>query len=114
MDEPSAYLDVEQRLVISSIIKDFIEKKGASCMVVDHDLLFIDYLSENLIVLKGIPAIKGKVMGPYEMEEGMNLFLKDLNITFRRDPESYRPRANKPDSQMDRKQKSEGKLYYIS
>ncbi len=114
MDEPSAYLDVEQRLVISSIIKDFIEKKGASCMVVDHDLLFIDYLSENLIVLKGIPAIKGKVMGPYEMEEGMNLFLKDLNITFRRDPESYRPRANKPDSQMDRKQRSEGKLYYIS
>jgi ATP-binding cassette, sub-family E, member 1 len=40
------------------------------------------------------------------------MFLKDLGITFRRDEENHRPRTNKPDSQMDIKQKREGKLYY--
>lgn len=81
-------------------------------MVVDHDILFADYLSEQLIVFDGEPAVKGNVNGPFDMEEGMNMFLKDLGITFRRDPESLRPRANKPGSVMDRKQKDENKLYY--
>ena len=113
LDEPSAYLDVEQRLIISKVIKDFMEQKGTTCLVVDHDLLFIDYLSDKLIVFNGIPAIEGNVSGPYTMQDGMNKFLSGLNITFRRDPDSHRPRANKLESQMDRKQKSEGNLYYI-
>ena len=86
--------------------------KRASAIVVDHDLLFIDYLSDELIVFDGIPAELGKITGPLEMVEGMNIFLEDLNMTFRRDEENHRPRANKPDSQMDKKQKKEGKLYY--
>ena len=113
MDEPSAYLDVEQRLLISKIIKDFMINKGSSCLIVDHDLLFIDYLSDKLMVFGGEPAVHGDAKGPFAMQEGMNMFLQDINITFRRDPESHRPRANKPDSQMDRKQKSENKLYYV-
>ena len=112
LDEPSAYLDAEQRLVVSKIIKDFMEEKGTSALVVDHDLLFIDYISENLIVFDGIPAEKGGVNGPFSMVEGMNMFLKDLDITMRRDAESLRPRINKPGSQLDQKQKQEGKLYY--
>jgi len=112
LDEPSAYLDVEQRLSVSKVIQDIMEAKNASALVVDHDLLFIDYLSQNLLVFDGVPAEHGEVKGPFSMEEGMNSFLKDLKITFRRDEESKRPRANKPGSQMDRKQKSEGKLYY--
>ena len=112
LDEPSAYLDVEQRLLISKVIRDFIEQKNASCLVVDHDILFIDYLSDELIVFDGRPAKHGNVKGPFPMGEGMNMFLGDLDITMRRDQESHRPRINKPDSQMDRKQKSEGKLYY--
>ncbi len=113
MDEPSAYLDVEQRIRVSKIISDFMEQKGTSALIVDHDLLFIDYLSKKLMVFDGKPAIKGEVFGPYNMQEGMNRFLRDLNMTFRRDPDSNRPRANKPESQMDRQQKSENKLYYI-
>jgi ATP-binding cassette subfamily E protein 1 len=112
LDEPSAYLDVEQRLVVSKVVKDVVEQTGRSAMIVDHDLLFIDYLSDNLIVFDGRPAVKGLVRGPFSMEEGMNHFLKDLGLTFRRDEENFRPRANKPNSQMDRKQKAEGKLYY--
>ena len=113
LDEPSAYLDVEQRLTVSKVIREIVEAKQASCLVVDHDLLFIDYLSERLLVFDGIPAKKGTAKGPFSMQEGMNLFLTDLNITMRRDVETLRPRINKPGSQMDTKQKGEGKLYYV-
>jgi len=113
LDEPSAYLDVEQRLLISKVIKDFMELKGKTAIVVDHDLLFLDYLSDKILVFEGEPAVSGKAIGPFEMEVGMNMFLKDLGLTFRRDHESHRPRANKLDSQMDQKQKRDGKLYYL-
>ena len=112
LDEPSAYLDVEQRLVVSKVIKEMAEHRGASALVVDHDLLFIDYLSDSIMVFDGIPAVCGEAKGPFSMEEGMNRFLNDIKMTFRRDEESKRPRANKPGSQMDQKQKTEGKLYY--
>ena len=112
LDEPSAYLDVEQRLVASKVIRDMMEEKGKSALVVDHDLLLIDYLSKKLLVFDGKPAVKGTVKGPFIMEEGMNQFLKDLQISMRRDPESNRPRVNKVDSVMDRKQKAENRLYY--
>jgi len=112
LDEPSAYLDSEQRLVLSKVISDFIEQKSASALIVDHDLLFIDYISDKLIVFEGKPAIEGNITGPFEMEDGMNKFLKELQITLRRDPETNRPRVNKLDSRLDREQKEKGKYYY--
>jgi len=112
LDEPSAYLDVEQRLIVSKIIKNVAQTKGISVLVVDHDLLFIDYLSDRLIVFEGEPAIKGMEKGPFQMEEGMNSLLKDVEISLRRDDESGRPRINKPGSVKDREQKNKGKYYY--
>ena len=112
LDEPSAYLDVEQRLIVSKVIRDFMELKGRSALVVDHDLLFLDYLSDKLMVFDGIPAKEGIVKGPFGMEEGMNMFLKKLNITLRRDKESLMPRVNKLGSKLDREQKEKGKYYY--
>lgn len=112
MDEPSAYLDVEQRLIVSKVIKEMMFTSGRSAIIVDHDLLFIDYLSDKLIVFDGEPAISGVAHPPMNMSEGMNRFLSALNITFRRDEENYRPRINKEESQKDREQKSSGKLYY--
>ncbi|MBR9692604.1 ribosome biogenesis/translation initiation ATPase RLI [Candidatus Woesearchaeota archaeon] len=114
LDEPSAYLDVEQRLLMSKIIREMMEAKGKACLVVDHDLLFIDYLSEKLIVFEGEPGKTGVAKGPFSMQEGMNKFLDDLGITFRRDEENNRPRANKLASVKDREQKESGKLYYAS
>ncbi len=113
LDEPSAYLDVEQRLLVSKVIKDFMFMLEKAAIIVDHDLLFIDYFSEKIMVFDGIPAVKGVANEPMSMQDGMNKFLKDLNMTFRRDPESNRPRANKPESQKDREQKAENKLYYL-
>jgi ATP-binding cassette, sub-family E, member 1 len=112
LDEPSAYLDVEQRLSLAKIINDFMEQKGASALIVDHDLLFMDYISKDLIIFDGEPAVRGECKGPFEMEKGMTQFLKDLKITFRRDEESHRPRANKLGSVKDREQKNKKKFYY--
>lgn len=112
MDEPSAYLDVEQRLIVAKVIKDVMFTTGKSAMIVDHDLLFIDSISDKLLIFEGQPAMKGVATSPCSMRQGMNRFLEELNITFRRDEENHRPRINKEDSVKDREQKAEGKLYY--
>jgi len=112
LDEPSAYLDIEQRLIVSKVIRDFMELQDKSALVVDHDILFLDYISDKLMVFDGIPSKNGIVKGPFEMEEGMNMFLKKLGITLRRDPQSLMPRVNKLDSRLDREQKEKGKYYY--
>ncbi|MBI2138435.1 ATP-binding cassette domain-containing protein, partial [Candidatus Woesearchaeota archaeon] len=112
LDEPSAYLDVEQRLIVSKVIKSIAETRGCAILVVDHDLLFIDYLSDRLIVFEGTPARDGIESGPYAMEEGMNKLLQEVSITLRREEHSGRPRINKPGSVLDREQQAQGKLYY--
>jgi ATP-binding cassette, sub-family E, member 1 len=113
LDEPSAYLDVEQRLIISKVIKDVIDLRGKPIIIVDHDLLFLDYISKKIMVFEGEPAINGKATGPFEMQDGMNRFLSELKMTMRRDPENHRPRINKEGSQKDREQKEENKYYYV-
>ncbi|MFH1133861.1 MAG: ribosome biogenesis/translation initiation ATPase RLI [Nanoarchaeota archaeon] len=112
LDEPSAYLDVEQRLSLARIIHERLLHSGASALVVDHDLLFIESMAERLVVFSGKPAAHGLLEGPFSMEDGMNRFLAGLGITLRRDPDSKRPRINKEGSQKDREQKDSGKLYY--
>ena len=112
LDEPSAYLDVEQRLMVSKVLRDFMQLKGATALVVDHDLLFIDYVSDRIAVFEGAPALHGSVHGPFSMEGGMTRFLKALSITFRRDEVSHRPRANKEGSVKDREQREKGRYYY--
>ncbi|AJF61670.1 TPA: ribosome biogenesis/translation initiation ATPase RLI [Candidatus Woesearchaeota archaeon] len=112
LDEPSAYLDVEQRLNVSKVISNVVEQRKISALVVDHDLLFLDYLSDRLLVFEGEPAVKGIAKGPFQMEQGMNSLLKHLDITMRRDEASSRPRINKLESVKDREQKGKGKYYY--
>ncbi len=113
LDEPSAYLDVEQRLLISKIIKNLAWERDITFLVVDHDLMFLDYISNRLIVFFGTPAREGNLQGPLPMSEGMNLFLKNLDITMRRDVASHRPRINDHGSVKDREQKAENKWYYV-
>ncbi|HIH77854.1 MAG TPA: ribosome biogenesis/translation initiation ATPase RLI [Halobacteria archaeon] len=112
LDEPSAHLDVEERIQISKIIRRSIEDKEATALVIDHDIYLIDLVSDRLLVFLGEPGISGKTSGPLEMRDGMNLFLKMLGITFRRDEETKRPRINKLNSRLDRQQKEIGEYYY--
>ncbi len=81
-------------------------------MVVDHDIYFIDIISDELMIFLGQSGVQGIARGPMPMREGMNAFLKEVNITFRRDHNSGRPRINKPGSSMHREQVSTGEYYY--
>ncbi|RBI58840.1 ribosome biogenesis/translation initiation ATPase RLI [halophilic archaeon] len=112
LDEPSAYLDVEQRVRATQAIRRFAEMQDATVLVIDHDIYMIDLLADRLMVFDGEPAEHGHAGEPKGMREGMNDFLSNLDITFRRDENVGRPRINKPGSQLDRKQKTEGEYYY--
>lgn len=112
-DEPSAYLDVEQRLQMARVIRKVIEKRDAAAFVVDHDVLSVDFISDRLLVFIGEPSRLGKTSGPMEMRDGMNLFLREVGVTFRRDPQTGRPRANKPGSALDREQQERGEYFYL-
>ncbi len=112
LDEPSAYLDVEERMRLAKTIRRIMEKLGAVGMVVDHDILFTDYISDRIMVFYGEPGVEGRATRPMSMREGMNFFLKGLGITFRRDSDSGRPRANKLASRLDKEQKAKGEFYY--
>jgi len=112
LDEPSAHLDVEQRVRATSAIRRYAENHDATALVIDHDIYMIDLLADRLLVFDGEPAQHGHASPPVGMREGMNEFLANLDITFRRDERTGRPRINKPDSQLDREQKSAGEYYY--
>ena len=113
LDEPSAHLDVEQRVRITRMIKRHAEGKEVGILVIDHDIYVIDMISERILVFDGEPGASGMASGPYLMRDGMNRFLRELDVTFRRD-QSGRPRINKPDSFLDREQKSLGEFYYYA
>jgi ATP-binding cassette subfamily E protein 1 len=113
LDEPSAHLDVEQRVKVTRIIKHHAEGKEVGIMVIDHDIYLIDMISERILVFEGEPGISGTAAGPFKMREGMNRFLDALNVTFRRD-QSGRPRINKPESFLDREQKASREFYYYT
>lgn len=114
LDEPSAYLDVEERLAVSKAIRRTVENRNKVAFVVDHDLAMLDYVSDYLILVEGRPGIEGTVRSPVSLKDGLNKFLSKLNITFRRDAETGRPRANKEGSYLDRQQKSVGEYFYES
>ena len=113
IDEPSAYLDSEQRIIAAKVIKRFIMHSKKTAFLVEHDFIMAAYLADRVIVYEGLPAREATARTPQTLLTGMNLFLKNLGITFRRDPTNYRPRINKRASTKDREQKLAGSYYYI-
>ncbi|MEM4332201.1 MAG: ribosome biogenesis/translation initiation ATPase RLI [Candidatus Micrarchaeia archaeon] len=111
-DEPSAFLDIEQRMRLSTIIKRDISEKEKVALVVDHDLVFIDSIASRLIQFSGQPSISGNASSPLDKVDAMNSFLKELGITLRRDKETLRPKINKEGSVLDREQREVGNYYY--
>ncbi len=113
LDEPSAFLDVEQRLAVAKMINNLVDTKDKSAMIIDHDLLFLSQVGSRAMVFLGTPAIQGRVDSVTTVKDAFNIFLKEVGVTFRKDPQSGRPRANKLDSQLDREQKEKGSYFYI-
>ena len=113
LDEPSAYLDSEQRVSVARMLKRFVAFTGTLCLVVEHDFMMSTYLADRVIVYQGTPAVEAVARSPQSLHAGMNQFLEGLNVTFRRDPETHRPRINKPDSTLDRDQKAAGNFFFM-
>lgn len=113
LDEPSAYISAEDRFWIAKTIRTLTETNNVTILVVEHDIIVIDYIADRMLVFEGKPGKEGKAIGPLNMLEGMNHFLRELGITFRRDKHTGRPRINKPGSRLDREQKALGKYYYV-
>jgi len=113
LDEPSAYLDVEERLSMARTIRRLIESRNVTAFVVEHDVVAQDFLADRLMIFSGEPGVFGVADPPTSLRRGMNEFLKDMEITFRRDPATKRPRVNKEGSKLDRHQKKIGEYYYV-
>eukprot|EP01002_Notosolenus_urceolatus_P013217 NODE_440_length_2082_cov_60.467782_g352_i0.p1 GENE.NODE_440_length_2082_cov_60.467782_g352_i0~~NODE_440_length_2082_cov_60.467782_g352_i0.p1 ORF type:complete len:660 (-),score=250.74 NODE_440_length_2082_cov_60.467782_g352_i0:60-2039(-) len=111
IDEPSAFLDCEQRLVAAKVIKRFVLHSKVTAFVVEHDFIMATYLASKVIVYSGTPGVKATASPPQPLLHGMNDFLKSLDITLRRDPTNLRPRINKYESVKDREQKSAGQYF---
>ncbi len=112
LDEPSAYLDVEERLNMARAIRRVVESRKVPAFVVEHDVVAQDFIADRLMVFSGEPGLNGVAGPPTSLRKGMNFFLKEMNITFRRDSVTRRPRVNKEDSKMDKFQKDLGEHYY--
>ena len=101
IDEPSAYLDSEQRVIASKVMKRWINTSKRAAFMVEHDFIMATYMADKVIVFDGEPARDTYCTSPESMVSGMNRFLKLMDITFRRDPTNFRPRINKMESQKD-------------
>lgn len=113
IDEPSAYLDSEQRVITAKVIKRFILNNQKCAFVVEHDFIMSTYLADQVIVYEGEPGVKCVANSPQGLLEGMNKFLGMLEITFRRDSTNFRPRINKFNSVLDKEQKGSGNYFSI-
>lgn len=113
IDEPSAYLDAEQRIIVSKIIKRFMMHQKKSAFIVEHDFIMATYLANRIIVFNGTPSVECTATSSKKLHTGINQFLEELDVTFRRDPTNYRPRINKPDSIKDKEQKLSKQYFHI-
>ncbi|KAH9836171.1 P-loop containing nucleoside triphosphate hydrolase protein, partial [Rhodofomes roseus] len=113
IDEPSSFLDSEQRIIASKVIKRFILHAKKTAFIIEHDFIMATYLADRVIVFEGKPAIAATATPPQSLLTGMNRFLASLEITFRRDPTNFRPRVNKMHSVKDREQKASGNYFFL-
>lgn len=112
LDEPSAYLDVEERLIMAKTLRRVVEAHQKTAFVVEHDVVTQDFIADRLMVFNGSPGVEGTAHPPTSLRRGMNMFLKEMTVTFRRDSVTRRPRVNKEGSRLDLFQKQIGEYYY--
>lgn len=112
LDEPSAYLDVEERLAVARSIRRITKMRGVTAFVVEHDIVTQDFIADKLMIFNGEAGVYGHAGNPKTLENGMNEFLQEMEVTFRRDGDTKRPRVNKQASRLDKEQKKIGRYYY--
>lgn len=104
-DEPSSYLDVKQRLNAARVIRSLISP-DTYIICVEHDLSVLDYLSDFICVLYGMPSVYGVVTFPSSVREGINIFLDgnipSENLRFREESLTFRIADTADDLPLDR------------
>ena len=114
VDEPSAGLDVEQRIVCAKVMKRWVVSHlGKTAFIIEHDFVMATALYDRVVVYRGAPGVRCTAGAPLAPAEGFNAFLRKLDVTFRRDAENFRPRINKRGSVLDREQKQAGDYYNL-
>lgn len=68
-DEPSSYLDVKQRLNAARMIRSLLDAH-TYVIAVEHDLSVLDYLSDFICCLYGVPSVYGVVTVPSPVRDG--------------------------------------------
>ena len=111
IDEPSANLDIEDRLECMNIISSFISSRSKCAIVVDHDLTFLDSTCPKSILFRGKKGINGMTDEIENTGKAINSFLKGIGVTIRRDKDSGRPRINQRGSRLDIEQKAAGNYF---
>ena len=111
-DEPTAFLDMEQRFEFARLVRNVISESEKAAFIVDHDVVFVDAIANRLIVFEGESSVDGKASLPMSKRDGMNHFLQMAGVTMRRDKDTHRPRINKPGSALDVEQQKSGEYYY--
>jgi len=112
LDEPSAFLDVEDRIAVAKFLQKFVRSFGKSAIIIDHDLQLMDLVSDSMVIFEGTSSIAGTATSPMPKKDAMNRFLKTLDISFRKDEKTSRHRVNKEASRLDKEQKSTGNYYF--
>jgi ATP-binding cassette subfamily E protein 1 len=125
IDEPSSCLDVEQRVIITKVIKKFIIHNKKIAFVVEHDMMMAINLARDInskIIVMEKTVDENKIRNciahpPTLFSIGINKFLQNLDITFRTPTEidsikmGKIPRINKKGSQKDQEQKITGEYW---
>jgi ATP-binding cassette subfamily E protein 1 len=111
IDEPSANLDIEKRLLITSIIKKYIINSNKCAFIVEHDIMmavnFIKDIKSSVILCSSVEEnnyVYSNIKSYSSWKEGINNFLNYMNITIRTDHTNGRPRINKSNSLLDKEQ----------
>jgi ATP-binding cassette subfamily E protein 1 len=124
IDEPSACLDIEQRVTTTKVFKKFFMHNKKVGFIVEHDMMMAVSLGseqnsqaviveEQVVENTEVSVRQSFAKRPMNFVNGINEFLKSLNVTFHSSTYSRhkRPRINKPNSVKDREQKAQNKYY---
>ena len=108
-DEPSSYLDVKQRLNAAKAIRELVSF-DKYIIVVEHDLAVLDYLSDFICALYGVPGAYGVVTMPFGVREGINIFLDGFipteNLRFRDESLTFKVSEQASEEEVKRMSKS--------
>ena len=75
LDEPSAFLDVEDRIAVGKFLQKFCRSFGKSAIVIDHDLQLMDLVSDSMVIFEGTSSVEGRATSPLSKIDAMNRFL---------------------------------------